>query len=380
MKKHLHHIRHDERGMSLIIVGMGMMAFMAAGMLAVDVGMLMTSRAQSQNAADAGAFAGAIALAFNDYTDRSSSGPAVTGAIAAAKANTVMHQEVSVTPVDVEFPNDPSGEPNRVTVTVRRTAARGNPLTTFMASMFGHASLDIGATATAESVKANAESCVKPWAIPDSWLEVNTPGGWDTSDTFIGPRSPTVAPDIFRSVTRTDYTGYTPGKVGLRITLTPVDVDHTIDPDMYYALQLPGASGEADFVSNILGCESSKMKIGDALTVEPAATTLDTVRSVTELIARDPAAYWNSASGRVVSAQVPSPRVVVIPVYDPLAFDQGKKVGDFTRIKISNFVGFFIDHMEGDDIVGRITPVAGLLDASGPAPVGSFARAIRLVQ
>ena len=171
MTRHPHHKRHDERGMSLVIVGMGMMAFMAAGMLAVDVGMLMTSRAQAQNAADAGAFAGAIALAYNDYNDRSASGPAVTGAIAAAKANTVMHQEVSVTPADVEFPTDPSGQPNRVTVTVRRTAERGNPLSTFMASMFGHASVDIGATATAESVKANAESCVKPWAIPDKWDE-----------------------------------------------------------------------------------------------------------------------------------------------------------------------------------------------------------------
>ena len=72
--------------------------------------------------------------------------------------------------------------------------------------------------------------------------------------------------------------------------------------------------------------------------------------------------------------------MVVIPVYDPLYFDQGKKVGDFTQIRISNFVGFFIDHLEGNDVIGRITPVAGLLDTSGPAPAGSFARAIRLVQ
>jgi Flp pilus assembly protein TadG len=365
--------------MSLIIVGMGMMAFMAASMLAVDVGMLMTSRAQAQNAADAGAFAGAIALAYNDYDDRSASGPAVTGAIAAAKANSVMNQEVSVTPADVEFPNDPSGQPNRVTVTVRRTAARGNALSTFMAALFGHPSVDIGATATAESVKANAESCVKPWAIPDKWLEVNTPG-WDTSDTFTAfPVSATVLPDIFRNVTKTNYSGYKLADVGLTIKLTP-QVDHTIDPDMYYALKLPGSVGEADFVSNIKTCSTSKMKIGDTLKAESAATTVDTGQAVADLIALDSAAYWNSATGRVVSTQNPSPRVVVIPVYDPLYFDQGKKLGDFTQIKISNFVGFFIDHLEGDDVVGRITPLAGLLDSSGPAPIGAFARAIRLVQ
>jgi hypothetical protein len=359
--------------MSLIIVGMGMMAFMAAGMLAVDVGMLMTSRAQAQNSADAGAFAGAIALAFNDYDDRSASGPAVTGAIAAAKANLVMHQEVSITPADVEFPG---GQPNRVTVTVRRTAARGNAVATFLAGLFGHATVDLGATATAESVKANAESCVKPWAIPDKWVEGHTPG-WDTTDTF-DAANPTVF-DTYRNVTRTNYSGYGPTSVGLTLELTP-DVGHVIDPDMYLALQLPGSSGEADFVANIDGCASSKMKIGDGLTVESAATTMDTVHAVTDLIARDPAAYWNSATGRVVSAQNPSPRVVVLPVYDPLYYDQGKQAGDFTQIRISNFVGFFIDHLEGNNIVGRITPVAGLLDSSGPAPVGAFARAIRLVQ
>jgi Flp pilus assembly protein TadG len=378
MTKHPQHPRHDERGMSLIIVGLGMMAFMAAGMLAVDVGMLMTSRGQAQNAADAGAFAGAIALAYNDYDDRSASGPAVTGAIAAAKANLVMQQEVSITPADVQFPNDPTGQPNRVTVTVSRTAARGNALTTFLASMFGHATVDIGATATAESVKANVESCVKPWAIPDKWIEVGTPS-WDSGDTFSSVPDPSVFPDIFRNVTRTNYSGYKPADVGLPIRLTP-SVAHAIDADMYYALQLPGASGEADFVANIAGCESSKMKIGDALTVESAATTMNTVNAVSDLIALDPAAYWNSSSNRVVSTQNPSPRVVVIPVYDPLYFDQGKQAGNFTQIRISNFVGFFIDRVEGSDVIGRITPVAGLLDASGPAPAGSFARAIRLVE
>jgi Flp pilus assembly protein TadG len=379
MTKHLHQKRHDERGMSLVIVGMGMMAFMAASMLAVDVGMLMTSRAQAQNAADAGAFAGAIALAYNDYDNRSASGPAVTGAIAAAKANAVMNQEVSVTPADVEFPNDPSGQPNWVKVTVRRSAARGNPVSTFLAALFGHASVDIAATATAESVKANAESCVKPWAIPDKWLEIQTPG-WDTTDTFSAfPTNPSVFPDIFRNVTKSTYSGYKPADVGMTIRLTP-DVDHTIDADMYYALKLPGGSGEAAFLANIESCETSKMKIGDALTVESAATSMDTVNGVTDLIALDPGAYWNSATGRVVSTQHPSPRVVVIPAYDPLYFDQGKQAGNFNQIRISNFVGFFIDHLEGSDVIGRITPVAGLLDSSTPAPVGAFARAIRLVQ
>ena len=54
-------------------------------MLAIDVGMLMTARNQAQNSADAGALAGATALVFDNYTDRSPTGPAVTSAIATAQ-------------------------------------------------------------------------------------------------------------------------------------------------------------------------------------------------------------------------------------------------------------------------------------------------------
>ena len=50
----------DESGFSLVFVGLGCMAFVAASMLAIDVGMLMTARSQAQNSADAGALAGAI--------------------------------------------------------------------------------------------------------------------------------------------------------------------------------------------------------------------------------------------------------------------------------------------------------------------------------
>src|SRR5215212_5658228 len=96
----------DESGFSLVFVGMGCMAFVAASMLAIDVGMLMTARSQAQNSADAGALAGATALAFDSWDDRTPSGPAVTSAISTAKKNAVMGAEVVVNPVDVEFLND----------------------------------------------------------------------------------------------------------------------------------------------------------------------------------------------------------------------------------------------------------------------------------
>src|SRR5688572_24237965 len=111
MRNRLRHLRNDERGMSLVFVGLGFMGFLTATTLAIDVGMLMTARAQAQNAADAGAHAGAVALVFNSFTDRTPEGPVVQSAINAAVSNPVMGGPVSVTPDDVTFPLDDAGDP-----------------------------------------------------------------------------------------------------------------------------------------------------------------------------------------------------------------------------------------------------------------------------
>ena len=65
-------LRDDERGMSLVFIGVGFMSFFVVTTLAIDVGMFMTARTQAQTSADAGALAGATALAFNSFTDHSS--------------------------------------------------------------------------------------------------------------------------------------------------------------------------------------------------------------------------------------------------------------------------------------------------------------------
>src|SRR5688572_22768759 len=183
MSNRLRRLTQDEAGMSYVFIGLGCMAFLSASMLAIDVGMLMTARNQAQNSADAGALAGATALLFDDFDNRSASGPAVTSAIAASTNNQVMSGAVSVTPDDVTFPLDPAGEANRVQVAVRRTASRGNPVSTLIAQYFGMASADIGAVATAEVSPANAMTCVKPFTIPDKWREVHTPP-WSGDDTY----------------------------------------------------------------------------------------------------------------------------------------------------------------------------------------------------
>ena len=112
-----------------MFVGLGMMAFLSASMLAIDVGMFMTARSQAQNSADAGALAGAIALAVTTTTRPHAERPGGARARSrAAQANQVMAGEVSVTPADVEFLNDPHrASTNRVQGDVYRTRVARQP-------------------------------------------------------------------------------------------------------------------------------------------------------------------------------------------------------------------------------------------------------------
>src|SRR4029450_5366131 len=114
-----------------------------------------------------GALAGATALVYDNWDDRSPTGPAVTNAVNASLQNQVMRSNVSVGPADVSFPTDPAGEANRGVVTAYRNSAHGNPLSPMIAKYFGMPTANIAPTATAEASAANAMTCVKPFTIPD---------------------------------------------------------------------------------------------------------------------------------------------------------------------------------------------------------------------
>jgi len=374
----------DQRGMTLVFVGMGMLAFMSATMLAIDVGMFMVARTQAQTAADAGALAGAVALVFDDFDDRSASGPAVQNAVVAAQSNQVMHQAVSVTPADVTFPTD-----ERIRVEVYRTSGRANPVSTLIAPMFGLSTVDIWATATADAVPANAATCIKPWAVPDKWREMQTPP-WDSDDTFDryfqnGPRRGQLIPqaDRFVPITQPGYTGYQQDPLGpdygRQVTIKQGNPRQSISASDFFPVALPPNSGAAWYEQMIPGCWPDVAEIGDVVSVEPGNMVGPTNAGTQMLLDRDPNAYWDAGARRVVSSLSPSPRIVVLPVFDPDVYDSARSQGR-TEVEISNFVGFFIESIGAGGVVGRIVPMTGLVRTGTPVPSGAFLRAIRLVQ
>ncbi len=374
----------DESGMSYVFVGLGFMAFLGASMLAIDVGMLMTARNQAQNSADAGALAGVTALAFDDFDDRTPTGPAVTSAILAAKSNDVMAADVSVLPSDVVFLNDENGNSNRVQVTVYRTAARGNALQTLIAKYFNMSTAGVGAVAVAEVSPANAMTCVKPFTVPDRWIEKQTPP-WDPDDTFdrYDSKGNLLAnPDVYIPATSKDYTGYNADRdKGMKVELKS-DNTGKIAPSFYFPWAIPGNSGGDDYRRDIAGCNTLIVPFNYDLTPEPGNMVGPTAQGMADLIAKDPDAYWDEDNNEVVSPKNPSPRVVAIPLFDPDYYDKGKQNSKNASLRAVNYLGFFVEKMQGNTVVGRITPIGGLYKGSGygQAPEGSFPKVIRLVK
>ena len=379
----LRRLHDDERGMSLVFVGVGFMAFLAATTLAIDVGMFATARSQAQNSADAGALAGAVALYFDDYDDRSTSGPAKQNAMVAARANQVIGAEVDVTPPDVTFPTGPTGLNNRVKVQVFRTDQRGNPVSTLMGRFFGVIDVDIVAEATAEASPANAMTCVKPFTIPDKWIERQTPP-WDPDDTFETHDqhgNPLPDQDLYIPADQSGYTGYDAERdKGVELMIR-AGTGNNIMPSFYFSYAIGGESGGSEYRWNIANCNTTVMGWGDLLLMEPGNMVGPTMDGIDDLIAKDPDAEWDDYNNKPVSTMSPSPRVVAIPLYDPNYYETGKLNGRNADLKVANYMGFFITGRSGNNVYGRITPISGLVKGNGgPAPTGAFPKAIRLVE
>ncbi len=159
----------------LVHVAIALVGLMAFSAFVIDYGVMWAARRQAQNAADAAALAGAISLAYVDFNNQDL---ARQSALAVAAQNEVWGEAPDITAADVTFPACPPGSPGagtnsciRVDV-FRNQRAGGNPLPTFFGKLVGVDEQGVRATATAEALFGNSTDCVKPFAIPDKWLEL----------------------------------------------------------------------------------------------------------------------------------------------------------------------------------------------------------------
>ena len=422
MKDRIVRMIRCRRGAALALVVGSMLAIASAAAIAIDIGMLVSARTDAQRAADSAALAGASAF-IDDPTN------AVTLAPDRAKDYAERHnvgtQPVSLVPAeDVEV----IVAERRVRVTVRNIQARGNPMSTFFARVFGVGSVDIQAMAMAEAIPADAVGCLAPWAVGDAWADTYDPEPefhYDDAD-----RSRTQTPgdsfDNYCPCTRdadenfivdpeyqylgivctdqTQCTGYGgdyrndatyQNDVGRILTLKPGNPNQAWSPGWFMAWRPPGDQGGSDYRDNIINCIDEDMfDTGSIVPVDTEQGNMigPTIQGVTERIGDDPH-YWengcttgtecirsttsNCGVGDNPECTGYDRRLITVPLMDP---SEHMRQG-LAEIQFRGFMRLFLDDPSGNDITGHILGLGGTAgDGGTDVDSGALPLYLRLVE
>jgi hypothetical protein len=396
----------DERGAILVHVVFTLLFLIAFSAFTIDYGVLWASRRQAQNSADAAALAGAVAFIKDPAKDTTDTGSSKLNALAMSQVNLVWGQSPAVNiATDITFPLCPDdASANCIRVDAYRTLARGNPLPIFFGQFFGLVNHDIRASATAKVITANSTNCMKPWAVPDLFTDVNGNGEYDAGDVYDpGEIGPPIDPGTGYSTAPEEEGGH----YGVRVVLK--NGPHTqISPGWFSPLDF-GAGGST-YEDAIAGCVETEYGIGDVVPTETGNMQGPTQDGLSVLIDKDPEAYWDDELKKIIDSCAEdgadgdcpgfdtSPRVVPVPVYDPAEF----AASDQKSVKISKILGFFVEcvnEAKADcenpvdpsdyppdfdpkfDVLGILINVPGLYSGSkGPAGPGTFLQTVILVR
>ena len=368
-------LAESERGTTLILVGLAVFVLMGMSVFVLDYGVLWLARRQAQNAADAGALAGAVARAY----DEPANPPAANGitrqsVVNAAQANQVFGAAPVVGPADWSCPSFVAGA--GPTDCVRVDVSRSG-LPTFFAPIFGVGSQSVQATATAQVLAANTTDCLKPWVIEDKFTGPHGPNGlFDPAvDTYVAPSSS--APG----------TGYSvPNDYGTHVVF---HADSSV-PSFYFDIVLSCTGGSC--LSNaIANCDPSTQtySIGDPVVAEPGNKVGPTRNGVDGLIAHDPTASWNAATQTVVNSCAPncgcvplcgsgvvSPRIIQAGLVSPVEVYYAN--GGRYTYHLVNILSFFVAGRtgpQGVDVDAYLVGGPGVFKLSGGSvgPSSAFA-------
>jgi len=420
-----------ERGAILVQTALLMLVLAGLATFVVDYGVLLIARAQAQNAADAGALAGAIGRAYDDRSSPPSStsmpyqsaqktalcaGGSSSCPSTPLLANPIWAGQSSATTTANVSWTCPTGYSSYSCVKVdvyRNGENSSTALPTFFGKILGINSQGVKATATAIVGFANATKCMAPFALADKWVENVAANDKFNDWTKVGGNVVELNPhDVYTPPSSTSAgSGYNlTDDFGHQQTLIAKSVNDDasgLGPGWSLSVDLPDGSGgyptgSSKVAANIATCIGHPVHIGDYLPTENVGT--GPIKSgTTTLIAKDPNATWNSSTNTVQNSCAPSsncpnvtgfaavsPRIVPIGVYDIEDF-QHRNLSNNTGpcptggqcVKVVNILGFFVSSVDNQgNVTGYLTATAGDSDAGVPsvAASASFLNTIRLVR
>jgi hypothetical protein len=155
---------------------------------------------------------------------------------------------------------------------------RGTVLPTFFAQLVGVADQAVRATATAQVLAGNQVTCLKPWAIPDLWLEQRAPDteynryvehGVNAGQLLSEPRDVYVPVGGAPVDGVSEPTGYDPvGRpehIGMQVELKMGNPLQTLQPGWFFPIDLPIEGGPDTggdrYRENIATCNSNPVAI-----------------------------------------------------------------------------------------------------------------------
>ncbi len=277
----------SKKGSVLVLVALCMTFILGMLALSVDMGWILVTRNQLQNAADSAALAGGSQLGyFYGRTDSSELG-AINLATDYATKHLGAERMVDDPDVEVEVAADASAfgvnaSGAAIRVTVKRTE-ESTPVPLFFSQLFGQPSADVPAVAIARWTCVGGGPCgggacgQRPWAIRDKEKNKWGSGGdWQTGDTVILKYSAQGEP-------RENEFWFSP------IQFPPVNRPDCGSP-------VPGASAYRNLIINGTGCQDDECYYGagDRFSIETGNMTGPTIQGIDEggLIGKEVSAFF----------------------------------------------------------------------------------------
>jgi hypothetical protein len=335
---------------------MAIIMFMTLGMaaLAIDYGMVKSTKAEAQRAMDAAALAGGSALLISD--------PAVDKAKVAHDRAMEYARKHMVHGVMIDTASEVTVEPDLPNFNVKASWHRAG-MGLWFARSFGTSNVGLTATATAHREATNTAICVKPVAIPDIWdnhAHVTGGGGkkggtgsesedlngnhiWDYNDANHnglweeGEAEPwTFDPSLgdaysssvgYGSTYRNPYgtgSAVKTNDYGRQIMLTTFSPKDASVSSMYYSWGHTTDQTNADSIAAAIRgerCEEAALNTNYRAANGGKIGPLQSAWA--DLIAKDGSARWDDVSNTVTNSsyganwQTESPRTVVVALYNP---------------------------------------------------------------